>query len=403
MTERLYYHDASLTEFTARVEERADDGRRIYLDRTAFYPTSGGQPHDVGTLGGARVVDVVDEGARIAHLLDVALPVAEQQVELRGAIDWERRYDHMQQHTGQHLLSAVIEDQLNLQTVSVHFGPEASTVDVAAVGGGTTSILDPAVIGRIEARVNAIVGEARPVTVTFEESAAATGLRKQTDRDGLLRVVTIAGVDRSACGGTHVATTAAIGLVQLRRQERVKQGLRIEFVCGRRAIARARRDLGLLAGIARVFSASLDDAQKLVEVQAIEVRELQSGLKKAAESVAKFRAAELHAAAEPNPAGLRVVVERAESGVDAERSLALAFAGLPRAMFVVASRTPPSILLATSPDSGVDAGKVLRPLLERVGGRGGGSPRLAQGSAQTTEAIDEVVRWLTSVEQAGAS
>ena len=393
MTERLYYRDATLRSFSAHVAGVDDGGRKVYLDRTAFYPTSGGQPHDLGTLAGVKVVDVVDEGERVAHMLEHPLVEAGTGMELRGEIDWPRRHDHMQQHTGQHLLSAVIEEMQGLRTASVHFGPGTSTLDVADEHGNAR-VLDASVIAGIEKRANDIVGEARPVIVSFEDASVARGLRKETGREGELRIVTIEGVDKSACGGTHVATTAAIGPVLLRRQERVKQGLRIEFVCGQRAIARVRLDLETLAAIARTFSASVDDTARLVESQSGDLRELQSELKRASESLARYRAAELHAAAPPDGNGMRIVVERSNTGVDAHRAVALAFSGLPGAMFVVASHTPPSVLVATSADSGVDAGKLLRPLLERVKGRGGGSPRLAQGSAPSAEAVDEVVGWI---------
>ena len=394
MTERLYYHDATITAFSARLSEVADGGRKVYLDRTAFYPTSGGQPHDIGTLGGVGVIDVIDEGERIAHVLDTPIDLSPA-VELKGEINWERRYDNMQQHTGQHLLSAVLEDMLQLRTVSVHFGDESSTLDVAdAAGAG--NVLDPGVLARVEMRANDLVADARPVLVTFEDAASVSGLRKPSDRDGVLRIVTIEGVDRSACGGTHVASTAAIGPVLLRRQERVRQGLRIEFVCGQRAIRRARGDLESLSRIGRSFSASIDEVPNLVEGQAAQLLELQNENRRQAESLATFRAAELHAASAPRDDGLRFVVERVKSGADTARALALAFAPLSRAVFVAASHSPPSVLMATSTDSGVDAGKVLRPLLERVGGRGGGSPRLAQGSAPSSNAVDQVVEWITT-------
>jgi alanyl-tRNA synthetase len=402
MTERLYYRDAGLRSFSAQLVEVQDGGRKVFLDRTAFYPTSGGQPHDLGALGGVNVVDVMDEGERVAHLLGDSLVVAIGS-EVRGEIDWTRRHDHMQQHTGQHLISAVLEDRLGLRTVSVHFGPETSTLDVADEQGAG-AVLEPAALASVEERVNEVVAESRVVTVTFENAATVAGLRKPTDRTGELRVVTIEGIDRSACGGTHVESTAGIGPVLLRRQERVRQGLRIEFVCGRRAIRRARRDLETLNRIARAYSASIDDAATLVEAQAVELRELQGEQKRAIESLAKYRAVELHAATTPNADGIRVVVERLTSGADSARSLALAISGLSRAVFVGASHSPPSILLATSADSGVDAGKTLRPILEGVGGRGGGSPRLAQGSAPSAEAVDQVVALLTaSAIGAGAS
>jgi alanyl-tRNA synthetase len=394
MTERLYYRDAALKTFTGRVIDIADGGRKVYLDRSAFYPTSGGQPHDIGTLGGARVVDVIDEGERIAHVLDTPL-TAGQNSDIPGDIDWTRRHDHMQQHTGQHLLSAVLDELLGLSTLSVHFGDDTSTLDVADATGNAKALTPPD-LDRVEFRANEIVAEARPVMVSFEDAAAVKGLRKPSDREGELRVVTIDGIDRSACGGTHVASTAEIGPILLRRQEKVKQGLRIEFVCGNRALRRVRRDLETLAQVARTFSGSIDDVAKLVESQAAQLTEQQSENRRLGESLAKYRAAELHASATPRVDGLRVVVDRVSSGADSARPLGLAFAPLARAMFVAASHTPPSILVATSTDSGLDAGKLLKPLLERAGGRGGGSPRLAQGAVPSAEAVDQVVEWLTS-------
>src|SRR5688572_25973289 len=396
MTERLYYRDATLRTFSGTLVDVADEGRKVYLDQTAFYPTSGGQPHDLGTLGGSRVVDVIDEGDRVAHVLEAPFD-PEARADVYGEIDWKRRHDHMQQHTGQHLLSAVLDDLLGLRTVSVHFGSDTSTLDVAdSTGAG--NVLSAEVLENVEARANAIVAESRPVIVTFEDSSTVTGLRKPSDRDGTLRIVTIDGIDRSACGGTHVASTAAIGAVLLRRQEKVRQGLRIEFVCGDRAIRRARRDLEILSRVARVFSGSIEDAARLVEAQAAQLAELQSENKRQAESLAKYRAADLHAAATPNAEGLRLVLERLASGVDSIRALALAYASLPRAVFVAASSAPPSVLLATSADSGVDAGKTLRPLLEKAGGRGGGSARLAQGSVPSTDAVEHVVAGLVSAQ-----
>jgi len=394
MTERLYYRDATLREFSARLVDIDGDGIRIYLDRTAFYPTSGGQPHDLGTLHGARVVDVVDEEDRILHVLEQPVAIATGS-ELRGEIDWERRHDHMQQHTGQHLLSAVLEDMLGLRTVSVHFGAESSTLDVADASGGA-NVLGADVLAAVESRANALVAEGRPVLVTFEEAAEAKGLRKPSDRGGELRVVSIEGVDRSACGGTHVSSTAEIGPILLRKQEKVRQGLRIEFVCGDRAVRRVRRDLETLARVARAFSGSIDEVATLVEGQGAELAALQSENRRLSESLAKYRAAELHAGATPRADGLRIIVERLTSGVDSARSLALAFAPLSRAMFIAASNTPPSILVATSNDSGVEAGKLLKPLLEKVGGRGGGSARLAQGSLPSPDALESVLASLAA-------
>jgi len=171
-TERLYYHNASLLSFEAAVVERAEGGRRIYLDRTAFYPTSGGQPHDTGTLGGVRVLDVIDEEDRIAHLL--AAPLEAQAV--RGEIDAARRRDHMEQHTGQHLLSAVADQLFGAVTASVHFGADSSSIDLAIASLGADQIR------RAESRSNEIIRENRPVRIDFEDAERAQGLRKPSGR-----------------------------------------------------------------------------------------------------------------------------------------------------------------------------------------------------------------------------
>ena len=251
MTQRLYYTNAYAREFTSTVVAASDDGTRVYLAETAFYPTSGGQPHDLGMLGGVPVIDVVDEEDRVAHVL--ATPLAVDGKPLKGVVDWERRYDHMQQHTGQHLLSAVFEDLFGFKTVSVHFGPDYSTLDL------DTETLSRRQIIAAEERANAIVAEARPVNVSFEDAATATGLRKPSERGGTLRIVNIDSLDRSACGGTHVESTAEIGPILLRATEKVRKATRVEFVCGFRAVKRARKDYESLSGVASSLSASLDD------------------------------------------------------------------------------------------------------------------------------------------------
>lgn len=208
MTERLYYQDSYLAAFEARVVETADEGRRVYLDRTALYPASGGQPADAGTIAGIPVLDVIDEEDRVAHLAAAAVPAGV----VPCAVDWGRRFDHMQQHTGQHLLSAVLVELFGVQTLSFHLGADASTIEVGA------GVLDPHRVEAAERRANELVSENRPVTVTFEDAGGAEGLRKPSGRGGVLRVVGIAGYDRSACGGTHVRSTAEIGPILIRKQ-----------------------------------------------------------------------------------------------------------------------------------------------------------------------------------------
>lgn len=382
-THRLYYIDAYRATFSSAVAGRDEIGTRVYLDETAFYPTSGGQPHDLGTLAGVQIREVIDEGDRIAHVLESPLPASLTQVE--GAIDWARRFDHMQQHTGQHLLSAVFEDLFGFPTVSVHFGPDYSTLDL------DTDVLSRTQMLEAEARANAIVGQARPVTVTFEDASTATGLRKASERDGTLRIVTIEGVDRSACGGTHVRTTAEIGAILLRSSEKVRKTTRVEFVCGARAIARARRDFESLTGIAASLSASADDVASIVAGQAERVKDSESARKKLEKELASYRVRDRYDAATPDALGVRTLVVRDAATMDDVRAMAQAAFALPKVVVIGALADPPSVLVASSEDSGVDAGKLLKERLAAVGGRGGGSPRLAQGSVPAADAVDSLV------------
>jgi alanyl-tRNA synthetase len=380
VTERLYYQDAYLAAFQATVLERADDGRRLYLDRTAFYPTSGGQPHDTGRLGGVEVVDVVDEGERIAHLVAAPVPAGT----IRGEVDWARRFDLMQQHTGQHLLSAVLEDLYGFHTVSVHFGQDASTLDL------DTPAITPEQVAAAETRANLVATENRAVSIGFEDAAAAAGLRKPSDRAGPLRIVTILELDRSACGGTHVRATGEIGAILIRRVERVRKAVRLEFLCGMRAVRRARADQELLARLAAQYSAAQDELPALVEAQRAELKDAVAGRREAEAQLDRYRAAELYAGAAPDAAGLRRIVVREERGIDRLRGLAQAVAALPRAVFVGVAASPPGLVVAASEDSGRDAGAMLRGALAPAGGRGGGTPRLAQGTVGA-EALERVV------------
>ncbi|MEP6492423.1 MAG: DHHA1 domain-containing protein [bacterium] len=383
MTNRLYYTDAYRAEFTSTIIDRSEDGRRVYLDATAFYPTSGGQLHDTGTLGGLNVVDVVDEGDRIAHVLDGPMP--EDANAIAGVVDWSRRHDHMQQHTGQHLLSAVFEDLFGGKTASVHFGPDYSTLDI-----DLESITHKQLV-TAEEWANSIVGKAHAVNVTFEDAAAAVGLRKDSDRPGILRIVSIDGIDRSACGGTHVRSTAEIGPIFLRAVEKVRKTSRIEFVCGLRAVRQARADYESLTQIASSLSASLADAPSLVGAQADRLKESESARKRLARDLAALLARELYDAAMPNEAGVRTVVIRDAASIDNLRDLAQAAFALPRVVVVGTLTDPPSVLFAASEDSGVDAGRLLKEQLMAVGGRGGGSPRLAQGSVPDRATLESVV------------
>jgi alanyl-tRNA synthetase len=384
MTERLYYNDCYLREFQARVVEVADDGRRVWLDRTAFYPSSGGQPFDVGMLGGVAVRDVVDEDGRVAHVLERAISAGD----VAGEIDWTRRFDHMQQHTGQHLLSAVFDELFGIGTVSFHMGAAVSTIDVSAAA------LEPKQVERVEERCAEIIAEARPVLITFEDATADLGLRKASERTGTLRIVSINGLDRSACGGTHVRSTSEIGPIEIRKLEKIRGTVRVEFVCGLRAMRAVRGDFRLLSEISRTLSAPFEDIPGLIAAQIEKAKALDKSCTRLSIELAKREGGELHAATAPGEDGIRRVVQ---SGAidDAVRTRAQAFVAGGKAVFLAVSEDPASVLLAASADSGVHAGNLVKAAVTAAGGRGGGNPTLAQGSVPAA-ALKDVVASLGS-------
>lgn len=376
MTERLYYHDSYVTEFRARVIDASPERNKIYLDRTAFYPSSGGQPFDTGKLGDVDVTEVADEDGRIAHVLSAPLPGDE----ISGFVDWRRRFDHMQQHTGQHLLSAVLIDLFEAPTVSFHMGADACTIDISRP-------LEPKQFREAERRANEIVFENRPVSVSFEDSSKDLGLRKATEREGEVRIVTIQDLDRSACGGTHVRSTGEIGPILIRKLDRVRGNQRVEFVCGGRAVARARADYDALSTIARAFSAGLDEVPALVAAHIEKLQESDKARRRLATELAQSKGRELHAFAAPAANGLRQIQRRVATITDDLRAEAQSFTSGEKAVFLALAEDPPAVLLAASKDSGVNAGEVVKTAVAELGGRGGGSATMAQGSLPSKESL----------------
>ena len=369
-TNRLYYQDSYLSSFESRVIDLAEGGGRVYLETTAFYPSSGGQPHDTGVLGGKAVIDVVDDGDRIAHVLSE--PLSERVV--KGRIDWQRRHDHMQQHTGQHLLSAVFVELLQAQTLSFHMGAEVSSIELALTD------LSESQIDEIERRGNELVWQARPVNVLFEDAESVQGLRKPSARSGNLRVIEISGVDRSACGGTHVRSTSEVGPILILWWERVRGNVRAEFVCGARALRHVKREHRTLAELSRIASTP---AKKLPD-HLLTLRDRAAQLEKAKQrltaELARREGEEKYSQIIPGADGIRRWALDVQSIEDETRAKAQAFSNLPRSIVLLNATEPPGVLVACSPDSGINAGIVLKQALSRFGGRGGGSATLAQGS-----------------------
>ena len=380
-SERLYYTDPYLVEFDAVVRDvlKQNDRWKVVLDRTAFYPTSGGQPFDIGTIGEANVVDVFDqEDGTIGHLVDREL---ETNSRVRGHVDWSRRFDHMQQHTGQHLLSAAFERETGARTVSFHLGTSASTIDL-------DKELTADEIAKVEEKANAVLWEDREVCVRFvtASEAAKLPLRKDPTREGELRIIEINDYDMSACGGTHVRRTGAIGLIAIPGFERFKGGLRVEFVCGTRALRAYRTLKSAVSGSVRLLSVLPDELPSAIEKLQSAGRNQQKSQEGLYERLAAHEAASLASAAER--IGAVNAVLATVSGWDANglKKLASSVAAKPGTVAVLlTAEAPMLVVVARSQDLTLDAGALLKNLIDQYGGRGGGKGAMAQGGGLTGE------------------
>ncbi len=376
-TTRLYHTDSSLTEFSAVVVaiEAINDRVGVRLDRTAFYPTSGGQPNDTGSLNSCPVVDVVDrEDGTVWHVVDMARPLTVGET-VRGQVDEPRRFDHMQQHSGQHVLSATFAELCAAKTVGFHLGVTTSTIDLDRP-------LLAAQVASGEAAANVVVWDNRIVEARFvtSEEAAGLPLRKPSGWTGRIRLVEIDRCDLSACGGTHVGRTGAIGLIAISSTERFKGGTRVEFVCGARALRhwRARREQ--VAGCVRLLSVTpaklVSEVDRLLLGQRDQrrvVRSLQSRL-------VVFDAASLVATGEAVGATTRVVAHCVGHDAGSLKAVAVEVARRSGHIAVLTSDTRPvDVVVARANDVDLDAAAVVRGLLDHWDGRGGGRPHVAQG------------------------
>jgi len=378
MTERLYYHDSFLREFDAQVLSCEPAGERwqVVLDRTAFYPTSGGQPFDTGTLGDARVLEVIDRQSddTVLHITDRALASGP----VHGRIDWERRFDHIQQHTGQHLLSAAFIDLFAMQTVSFHLGRDISTIDLAAPTVGSQHL------EAAERRVNEIIFEDRPIGIRFgtAEELATAGIRKQVQRAGTLRAIEVESFDRQPCGGTHAARTGQVGLLLLRKSEKVKGNWRVEFVCGFRALRAARLDAALLGEAARLLTCGATEVPSMVERALDERQATHRARQRLTEELAELQALMLLATdRRAGKAGRPGVVCKVLGDQDPTymRMIATKIVGQPDMRVLLATREG-HVIFAQSNGLDADMNALLRECLAAFGGKGGGTRDFAQGT-----------------------
>lgn len=382
-TLRLYYAEPWRRHFDARVVrvEPAAGRWHIWLDRTAFYPASGGQPHDTGTLGGARVLEVADdEEGGVVHVTDAPL---DEGAAVQGEVDWSRRVDHMQQHTGQHLLSAAFDRTASAATVSFRLGAEVSTIDLARE-------VTPGEIAAAEALASQVVWEDRPVAIRLvsQTEVAALPLRKEPARGGRLRLIEVADFDLSACGGTHVSRTGEVGMVAVVGWERVRQGTRVSFVCGGRALAAFRRLRETAARAARLLSVHQDELPEAVSHLQEERRTLQRALKVLSERSAAFEAGVI-AARLGDVGGVRTAAEIVpDREMAALRTLAGTIVREPgRAIVLLTPGIPAQVVAARSLDlDRPDCAVLVARLAGRFGGKGGGRPESAQGGGLSGEA-----------------
>jgi alanyl-tRNA synthetase len=382
-THRLYYDDSFEKEFTAKVlacdpaliiasPEAKAPAWEVVLDRTAFYPTSGGQPHDIGKLGDAHVFDVRDDGDEIVHVVDQILDPGEVQ----GCIHWPRRFDHMQQHTGQHLLSAMFLERFGLPTVSFHLGNEICTIDLR--GPEPTELM----LEGAERAANQVIFEDRPVTVRYgtADQLLQLGVRKEVEREGILRAIEIEAADLQPCGGTHVKRTGQIGTLLVRRCAKVRQDWRVEFLCGGRAERSARRDFLQLRQVAEKLSCAPDEVLSAA-ARALSERDANfKSLRVILERLAKVEATRALQATSPSPQGI-LVVARVFEGVPAEYLgfFAAEITKSEKAVALLAGTDEGNLHFAQHPSAGKDMNALLKQVLEKLGGKGGGTRDFARG------------------------
>ncbi|HVB98910.1 MAG TPA: DHHA1 domain-containing protein [Candidatus Dormibacteraeota bacterium] len=386
MTEHLYYTDSFLREFDAQVVScnPREDGWEVRLDRTAFYPTSGGQPYDTGRLGESQVSDVIEreEDREILHIIDRPIPIGP----VHGSIDWERRFDHIQQHTGQHLLSAAFLKLFSFPTVSFHLGREFSTIDLDAPNVVPRHLQEAADL------VSRAVFDDRSITFSFHDrkELAGLGVRKAVEREGTLRIIEIEGFDLQPCGGTHAARTGQVGPVAIRKVERQKQYWRLEFVCGGRALRDAQADFEALGAAARQIGCGMPEVPVMVARLIEERKAAHRERVQLAGRLAELEANTLAAG------GKRLVVhafEQADAGF-LRQVAALLVAGSgaePGVRAVLASRGTRQFVFAQDKKSAGDMGRLLAETLSAAGGKGGGSRDFAQGTVPESANIDEIL------------
>lgn len=367
MSKKLYYDSAYIREWQtriSRVEER-EDGYYVILEETAFYPHGGGQPCDEGRIQGVPVLDVISEGENVLHKL-ASLPGEDV---VTCEVDWKRRFDHMQQHSGQHLLSAVCRDLYQAMTVSFHLGTDYATIDIEQPE------LSPAQLAAIENEVNQQIYKNRTISSYFvtEEELAKLPLVKQPKVTENIRIVEIQDVEYNACGGTHVSATGEIGMIKLLKAEKQKGNTRIYFKCGYRALQEFNDSLKILGALSIKFNTGKDEIIDRVEKWELEAKQLQAELTQLKEENDAYMVNELLAQREGN---LIARVFESKSMKDLQ-NLAGKLAAQSDCPVLLATISENKVVLANNSEA-LSCGAFFKANLAAYQGKGGGSDKIAQ-------------------------
>jgi len=391
MTKRLYYEDSYLKEFSAKVLDcrQIDKNSAVILDQTAFYPESGGQPSDTGMLQEAHVLNVLeDDMGAILHVLDSDVTV----VQVSGQIDWDRRFDHMQQHTGQHILSQAFLHVTQARTLSFHMGIETSTVDIELAQPSMAQM------EAVQTMATNVVFDNRPVHIltTDRDSLSSLGVRKDSQREGEIRVIDIEGFDRSPCGGTHVRSTGEIGIIFILGFERYKGGTRVEFVTGRRALKALHTNHELLKTLTRLHSTTAESLPALTEKLSQERALLSRENELLQDRLLEMEAAEVLRSTAKTEKGLIVCRNYAGRKLEALKAMAQKLTAGSGVVAILGIPDTCQVVVARSRDLSGNCGEAIKKVASQLGGKGGGRPELAQAGGFPSESFNP---WIKALEE----
>ena len=389
MTKKLYYEDPYLTTFTASIIKKEPE--YVIISETAFYPTGGGQPCDIGSLNDISVVNVEIIDGEIRHFL--AEPLDSQSIEVKGSINWRRRFDHMQQHAGQHILSAAFAELFQMQTVSFHLGKETATIDL------DTTEVTAEQLKKVEELANQIILENRAIETKWvtENELTQYKLRKATSIKEDIRLVIIPDFDYNACGGTHPSSTGQVGSIKILQTEKQKRHIRVEFVCGKRVLTQLDRKQDVLLSLISKLSSPeeklVDTANNLLHTN----KNLEKLLNEHKQELLKFEAKELLKQSINDIVGVTFENRTIQ---DLQRLARFLVEESPSSLCVLVSHNEEKLQIVTARGTNREESMkaLLLQLLPLINGKGGGNDTLAQGGGEaalsSTELLNKALTYI---------